>query len=405
MKVAAQLSTSHSTPDMLDHGRTLDVVKRTTSILPLDILVVGAREVPRIFEVMTGLGHWPVKEVFLWYNLLSDIDGMEQSDLVINWQGDRSRGWGGWESSCAEVDETFRFACPNNPVVREKTLGRLRQLLGKYDFDGVFLDKLRFPSPANGLDEVLSCFCEHCHRKAAAIDLDLDAVARQLQEAADGRPIEGLGKHGKDDAWLDALTRSSSILSGFLKFRRDSITELVAAAHHEASQLGRTVSLDLFSPGLAGVVGQDYHALSKYCIWAKPMTYRLAQGPAGLRLEIPALVDGISETFGVDERRISEWASRHVDGFDENTLQVTRESAVPLSIMSAEVSAAVQLMGGVSVYFGLELVRHPGVIDVTSKQVLEMVSVGRENGAAGVVISWDLMHAPADLIETLASAV
>jgi hypothetical protein len=53
----------------------------------------------------------------------------------------------------------------------------------------------------------------------------------------------------------------------------------------------------------------------------------------------------------------------------------------------------------------LELVRHPGVIDITSEQVMEMMKVGRANSAAGVVISWDLMHAPLDLIKTLASVI
>ena len=47
------------------------------------------------------------------------------------------------------------------------------------------------------------------------------------------------------------------------------------------------MSLDLFSPCLASLVGQDYGRLKRHCDWAKPMTYRLAQGPAGLRLEIP----------------------------------------------------------------------------------------------------------------------
>jgi hypothetical protein len=190
-----------------------------------------------------------------------------------------------------------------------------------------------------------------------------------------------------------------------LNFRRESITNLVAAAYDVVSGLGRKVSLDLFSPGLASVVGQDYRALSRYCAWAKPMTYRVAKGPAGLRLEIPALAEGIAQTFGLDERTVSQWATAHVKGFNENTIQVTRDSAVPLPVMSAEVSTAVNLMGSVPVYFGLELVRHPGVIDITSEQVMEMMKVGRANSAAGVVISWDLMHAPLDLIKTLASVI
>ena len=57
------------------------------------------------------------------------------------------------------------------------------------------------------------------------------------------------------------------------------------------------------------------------------------------------------------------------------------------------------------VYFGLELVRHPGVIDITPAQVRDMVAAGRAANAAGLVISWDLMHAPMDGVRALAEAM
>src|SRR6202022_2004534 len=96
-------------------------------------------------------------------------------------------------------------------------------------------------------------------------------------------------------AWLRGLAAANPLLARFLRFRMDSITGLVAAAAAEAGRRRRQVGLDLFSPGLASLVGQDYRALARHCVWAKPMTYRVAQGPAGLRLEIPALVEGVAQ--------------------------------------------------------------------------------------------------------------
>ena len=58
----------------------------------------------------------------------------------------------------------------------------------------------------------------------------------------------------------------------------------------------------------------------------------------------------------------------------------------------------------VPVYFGLELVRQPGVIDVDPAHVVDMVRAGRAANAAGLVISWDLMHAPIDCVRALAEA-
>jgi hypothetical protein len=384
----------------------VEVVARTRSIIDLDILIVGARENPVIFRAMCNPVRRPAKEVFLWYNILSDIEGMLETDLVVNWRGERSRGWGGWAEKEADVDETFRFVCPNNPAAKEKTLIRLQELLDRYPFDGVFLDKMRFPSPANGLDQVFSCFCDHCRRAASTFGLDLDVVAQSLQKPFFPR---GASPAAYVDAgakfWLDELLASNPLLSAFLNFRTGSITRLIAEAHHVASRLGRKVSLDLFSPGLASVVGQDYRALSRYSVWAKPMTYRVAMGPAGLRLEIPALVEGVAAMFGLSESKISDWASVHVPGFDSDTLRLTRESAVPLPIMRAEIAEAARSMSPAPVYFGLELVSHPGVIDITPALVTDMVSAGREAGAAGTIISWDLMHSPLNGLEALAAAV
>jgi hypothetical protein len=71
-------------------------------------------------------------------------------------------------------------------------------------------------------------------------------------------------------------------------------------------------------------------------------------------------------------------------------------------LITAEIQEAVRAMQPVPVYFGLELVQHPGVIDITPALVVDMVRAGRAAKAAGLVISWDLMHAPMDGIQALA---
>jgi hypothetical protein len=302
------------------------------------------------------------------------------------------------------VDETFRFVCPNNPAVRRKTVGRLRDLLDQYDFAGVFLDKIRFPSPANGVDEMLSCFCSHCRDAAKGVGLDLDSVVKILADGAiDAWTSRPKAARDGNSSWLDALVAGSPILSHFLRFRADSVAALVAELAEQARRMGRRVSLDLFSPCLAPLVGQDYRVLKQRCDWAKPMTYRLALGPAGLRLEIPALIEGVASRFGVDEARIVEWSARHA-AFDKDALHETRERAVPISFIQAEMEAAVRTLAPAPVYFGLELVHQPGVIGVDRRHVVDMVKAGRAANAAGLVISWDLMHAPIDCVRALAEA-
>ena len=397
--IGAQLSTSHSSPAALDEQLMLDCVRRVLEALDLDLLIVGFRETPEVFRRFCA-PHRPVDNVYLWFSALSDVKNMTESDLVVNWRGTRSRGWGGWAEKGGDVEETFRFACPNNPAVREKTTLRLRELLQRYDFKGVFLDKIRFPSPANGPDELLSCFCDHCRRAAKAEDLDLDAVVGIFADGTlDANVLRFDGSRGGH--WLDSIASSNLLLARFLAFRTASVARLVDRLADECRRLGRSVSLDLFSPSLAALVGQDYQRLKECCDWAKPMTYRLARGPAGLRLEIPALIEGVAQSFGLDEAQVVEWSARHA-GSDQDMLRQTRDEAVPFTFMQREIEAAVRAMTPVPVYFGLELVSQPGVIDVTPADVIGMIEAGHAANAAGLVISWDLLHAPIDGIRALA---
>ena len=290
--VGAQLSTSHSPAHLLTPARVAEAIDRVTSSLDLDILIVGADEIPDLFCALTDRTARPATRVFLWYNLLSDIPDMQPSDLVVNWRGERSRGWAGWEAEGSDVRETFRFACPNNPQVRQKTLAQICELLARYPFDGVFLDKMRFPSPANGIHEMISCFCGHCRQAAARSGLDLDAVAELFERGDLALRRTGSGGRKAAASWIDILFGPGSLVARFFRFRCDSINRLVAAARDQVLRLGRTLALDLFAPSLAPFVGQDYRTLSQYCAWAKPMTYRTALGPASLRLEIPALAEG-----------------------------------------------------------------------------------------------------------------
>ena len=105
-KLVAQLSTSHSSRELLDPLGMLETVRRVQEAIGLDLLIVGFREVPEIFREFCGSGR-PIDDTVLWYSALSDVEGLEDSDHIVNWRGERSRGWGGWTAKGGEVEETF----------------------------------------------------------------------------------------------------------------------------------------------------------------------------------------------------------------------------------------------------------------------------------------------------------
>jgi hypothetical protein len=399
--VGAQLSTSHAAVERSTIEEAFAGIARILSSVPLDILIVGAREAPELFNALTDRHRRPVRDVFLWHNLLSDAPGLEVDDLVVNWRGEKSRGWGGWAEQNPDVQESFRFACPNNPEVRRKTLEALGQLLERYPFDGIFLDKTRYPSPANGADEMWSCFCPHCRRAAAEAGLDLTAVARLIQGRDFSQEIRHARLGGVRGLWTEELLAEESLIRRFLRFRSDSITRLVAQVGRETRARSRKMALDLFSPSLAPVVGQDYQALAPHADWVKPMTYRVARGPASLRLEVPALIDNLADLAGAAPADIARWCADHGFGFGPDTLETTRRIAAPFDIVRDEITMAVRRMSPVPVYFGLELISYPGSIEIAPADVLGAVAAGRAAKAAGAIISWDLMYAPADGVGAL----
>jgi hypothetical protein len=90
-KIGAQLSTSHSSRIALDPSDMLETVHRAREAIGLDLLIVGFREVPEAFLEFCGKSR-PIDQVHLWYSALSDIEEMEDSDLVVNWRGEPSVG-------------------------------------------------------------------------------------------------------------------------------------------------------------------------------------------------------------------------------------------------------------------------------------------------------------------------
>src|ERR1700735_5666612 len=100
--IGAQLLTSHSSPAALDGHRMLHCVRRVLEVFDLDLLIIGFREAPEVFRTFCGLNR-PVDSVYLWFSALSDIQDMTESDLVVNWRGARSRGWGGWAEKGGDV--------------------------------------------------------------------------------------------------------------------------------------------------------------------------------------------------------------------------------------------------------------------------------------------------------------
>ena len=159
--------------------------------------------------------------------------------------------------------------------------------------------------------------------------------------------------------WLEEIVAGRPLLQNFIRFRADSIADLVAEASRRIRNAGKKVSLDVFSPVLAPLVGQDFAALAPQAAWIKPMIYRFGRGPSALRTEIPSLVRELGAYLGSSEVAAMDWAATRVAGLDGQTVGQI-EDITPLSLIRAETIEALSLFGGTPMYLGLETVSIKG---------------------------------------------
>jgi hypothetical protein len=402
--LSAQL---HSFPPLIERmglQEVIESVRRSVDTAGIEILIPGGVEIPALYHALTSGQDRPARWVFLWFPVLADYPGFQPAHRVINYKGVPSPGWGIAETQ-EKVGETFQFACPNRPEVAGTVLAELGRQLREYPFDGVFLDKIRFPSPANGLADVLTCFCPTCRQAAASEGLDLSEVRAALLSIHPGswpRQASALPASGGD--WLDELLAGQELLQRFMRFRADSVTTLVSQLSECARSLGRQVALDLFSPSLGRLVGQDFSHLAPLAAWIKPMSYSYANGPAGLRLEIPSLMKEISSFLGIPLDLVEAWARERVPrlatgGAGSISTRIASDGA-PFDLIAAETRQAVEISSTTPVYMGVEAVSIPAFqIHTTPEYVRRTLALARSCGAAGAVLSWDVLNMPLENLQ------
>jgi len=333
---------------------------------------------------------------------LSDYPEMEPSHLIVNYESGQSTGWAGYAGS--DIRETFKQACPNNPATVSTSLAHMERLLSQYDFDGVFIDKIRFPSMANGLKDVFSCFCPYCIEKAKIEGLDLEEVRQYIKNpktwSATKIHDKKASQYPLGNEWLADLIVEHPLLEKFIQFRIRSINEVVKKISQKTRQLNKKLSFDVFSPGLTTLVGQDLKFMASQADWVKPMIYRFGNGPSSLRTEIPMMIKEAHHYFGLDYEEILSWIAEHEKILEGMPLEQL-EKVAPLNLLQAETFKAVELLKDTKVYLGMETVHIPELMEVQPQHVQEIIDNGMEAGVQGYVLSWDLLHTPLENVQPL----
>jgi hypothetical protein len=112
--------------------------------LPISFVLLGWDLPDPLLNVCADTCEQARAQLYRWHPLLTG-NGMfipRPEWQVINLNGDPIPGF--------QRMPEFTFVCPNRPAVREAVLAHVRAVLNDDRYQGVFLDRIRYPSPASG---------------------------------------------------------------------------------------------------------------------------------------------------------------------------------------------------------------------------------------------------------------
>ena len=179
------------------------------------------------------------------------------------------------------------FICYNNPEVRAYRLAMVRDIVSRYEIDGLMLDKIPqtmleqhafsglFDPPLRTVGSF--CFCDHCKAAAEQHGLDLEEVRRRSIEIADRslkmppHIIEALVEQLVGDTEIPLLLLEEPLIRRMLEFRFTTAVAFVKEVGETARSLrpGLTFQAAFVPPMHVG------HDMTSPRAWLTVQSYKL----------------------------------------------------------------------------------------------------------------------------------
>jgi len=365
--------------------------------LNLSSLMLWANNDYRMYEDFIKICNEFGIESYLWVPVLSDVPDytITEDKLTLNYDGSRGYGKTGRLRNPNQKEEDFLFICPNNKPAVNDLFGMFKENVDKFDFDGVFLDRIRYPSGTNGFESLFSCFCEYCGEKFRyKYDSSLNEYIGKINDLLNGFK-EITNEDIKRWQSFEYIWELFDIKE-FMDFKNSNVYDIVKKFSDYAKARLMKVGGDLFSYSLSPIVSQDYKLLQKCFDWIKPMMYCHTRGPAGIPLEISCL----ASAFKIINSKLSE---KNILKFFENiigvelpgSLHALLEKGITEEFLSVEIKKIenLNLSSKVKIYPGFEAVKIPGVC-IIDEMILSKYIEQVHNKTKGFIISWNLLDIP-----------
>ena len=314
-------------------------------------------------------------EFYFWLPVFAELDELKKGYPLIDYQG-KDKG----DYQLTERED-FTFYCPNHPQNVLNVLQIFEEHYASIGFTGVFFDKIRYSSFANGLNGVVTCFCPYCQirYKSDLFDtLELEQAIKMLPQK--NTPFGAISyKQGRyifdDDRW-----------NKFFHLKSEYITDVIQRICYYFTERKYKIGLDVFAPFASHFVGQDIPALSSVADFVKPMMYRMTNAPAGLPFELEAI---LQETTTNETQKNAFYK---VLGFNPE------KHPFDIDFTVKEIDDLVR-QSKAPVYPGMEINRAQVIAEVYPDYIEETIKAYAQSNVKGFVLSWNLLNAPQENID------
>ena len=375
MELSIQLFTgSATTPEQMDVRKVVEKLNKIYDRTSISGAYIGWNkdvDISGLVKLLKDNG----TDIYFWLPVFSELSLLAEFRPLIGIDGRKIE-----MLYSADNEELFAFCCPADPVNVEIAIGIFEKYYDKDIYDGIFLDKIRFPSFIGGLSTATSCYCEYCR---SAFDLP----------TADDLDFEDIANPMEIRSYKDLRYEMNPAFSKLFEYKSEAVYRSLERLCSYFRSRGLKICLDLFAPAMAFFVGQDYHKLLKLTDIVKPMLYNMTNAPAGIPFEINAYAgafDKNSENAAARLVHLSEVVGYHKADFIKREVE-----GIKKIITQSELNT--------KLHAGIEVNYVENIAPVTKDYITQ--SVENVKSADGIIASWNLNTIPDSNIECLLDAM
>lgn len=324
-------------------------------------------------------------ELYLWLPCFSEIGLLEKSNLLIDYTGKEIKGY------TLQEDENFEFYCPNNKENIENVKKIYSTYFSEIEFDGIFLDKIRYASFSNKLNGVFNCFCKDCLNIYEKNNIDKKSLIIEMNNVSNEVISNEDTPFGITEYINGKYKFKNKIWENFFEIKNQSIYNALVDISSYFKDKGLKIGIDTFSPFISYFTGQDLERLQEVADFIKPMMYRITKAPAGLPFEFEKLIDeSVQENKEIVKQKFLD-----ILGITEYEGDV-----YPIKFVLEEINFMTKNLTK-DIYVGIEINKKEIIAPVTPKYISENILNINKTAVKGYVLSWDLLSAPKENIDEI----